>query len=181
MSGCETPLLDLLRAVPADARLVYEHSPIHIQSIPVGVLAAKCVAEIERLTDDYAAATHLLADRDAQIERLTALNSALTDKSNGYVVENARLTAELATLRASAASVQADQRAEIDAANAALDELRADAERYQWLAKHCRSTAEHWGGRWSIIVDGPSPKRHDDEDDFHAAIDAARTLRKGTT
>ena len=55
----------------------------------------ECAAEIERLTDDYAAATHLLADRDAQIERLTA---------------------ELATLRAAAASVQADQRAEIDAA-----------------------------------------------------------------
>ena len=57
-----------------------------------------CLAEVRRLTDDYAAATHLLADRDAQIERLMA---------------------ELATLRASAASVQADQRAEIDAANAA--------------------------------------------------------------
>ena len=51
----------------------------------------------DRLTADYAAATHLLADRDAHIERLKA---------------------ELATLRASAASVQADQRAEIDAARA---------------------------------------------------------------
>ena len=49
-----------------------------------------------------------------------------------------------------------------------------DAARYRWLAGHCRSTSEHWGGRWSIIVDGPAPKSHDSEDDFDAAIDAAR-------
>lgn len=49
-----------------------------------------------------------------------------------------------------------------------------DAARYRWLAAHCRSTAEHWGGRWSIVVDGPAPKSHDSEDDFDAAIDAAR-------
>ena len=110
--------------------------------------------------DDYAAATHLLADRDAHIERLKA---------------------ELATLRASAASVQADQRAEIDAANAVIDELREDAECYRWIAAYCRSTAEHWGGRWSIVVEGPAPTRDDDEDAFRAAIDAARALRKGTT
>jgi len=48
-----------------------------------------------------------------------------------------------------------------------------DAARYRWLAAHCRSTAEHWGGRWSIIVEGPAPKSHNSEDDFDAAIDAA--------
>lgn len=48
-----------------------------------------------------------------------------------------------------------------------------DAMRYRWLAAHCRSTAEHWGGRWSIVVEGPAPKSHDSEDDFDAAIDAA--------
>lgn len=55
-----------------------------------------------------------------------------------------------------------------------VEALRADAERYRWLAAHCRSTAEHWGGRWSIIVDGPAPVQHDEEDAFDAAIDAAR-------
>ena len=50
-----------------------------------------------------------------------------------------------------------------------------DAARYRWLAGHCRSTSEHWGGRWSIVVDGPAPKSHDSEDDFDAAIDAAMT------
>lgn len=50
-----------------------------------------------------------------------------------------------------------------------------DAARYRWLAGHCRSTSEHWGGRWSIVVDGPAPKSHDSEDDLDAAIDAAMT------
>lgn len=59
------------------------------------------------------------------------------------------------------------------AAPASQDAL--DAARYRWLAAHCRSTAEHWGGRWSIIIEGPAPKSHTSEDDFDAAIDAART------
>ena len=54
------------------------------------------------------------------------------------------------------------------------DSVLEDAARYRFLAGHCRSTSEHWGGRWSIIVDGPAPKSHDSEDDFDAAIDAAR-------
>jgi len=54
-----------------------------------------------------------------------------------------------------------------------------DAMRYRWLAASCRSTSEHWGGRWSIIIDGPAPKSHDSEDDFDAAIDAARAAQEG--
>lgn len=50
--------------------------------------------------------------------------------------------------------------------------LTDDAARYQWLARHCRSTAEHWGGRWSIVIEGPAPK-HGGKDAFDAAIDAA--------
>ena len=56
---------------------------------------------------------------------------------------------------------------------AELEQVKKDAERYRWLAASCRSTSEHWGGRWSIIIDGPAPKSHDSEDDFDAAIDAA--------
>jgi hypothetical protein len=56
----------------------------------------------------------------------------------------------------------------------AADSALEDAERYRWLAAHCRSTSEHWGGRWSIVVEGPAPKSHNSEDDFDAAIDAAR-------
>jgi hypothetical protein len=47
-----------------------------------------------------------------------------------------------------------------------------DAARYRWLAAHCRNTAEHWRGRWSIVVEGPAPVRAD-EDALDAAIDAA--------
>lgn len=57
------------------------------------------------------------------------------------------------------------------------DALKADAERYRWLASSCRSTSEHWGGRWSIVIDGPAPTRHDCGDAFDAAIDAARLTR----
>ena len=60
------------------------------------------------------------------------------------------------------------------AARAQADSVQEDAARYRWLAEHCRSTSEHWGGRWSIIIDGPAPKSHDSEDDFDAAVDAAR-------
>lgn len=68
-------------------------------------------------------------------------------------------------------------------ANAALESpevqaLRKDAERYRFLAAYCRSTDEHWGGRWSIVVDGPCPASRDSEDDFDEAIDAAMEKQK---
>ena len=47
--AAETPLLDLLRDVPLDARLSYEHSPTYHQYIPVGTLISKAIGEIERL------------------------------------------------------------------------------------------------------------------------------------
>ena len=65
--------------------------------------------------------------------------------------------------------------AELEAENAGL---RKDAERMRFLAAHCRSTSEHWGGRWSIVIEGPPPKSHDSEDDFYAAIDAAIAKEK---
>lgn len=60
------------------------------------------------------------------------------------------------------------------AARAPADSVLEDAARYRFLAEHCRSTSEHWGGRWSIIINGPAPKSHDSEDDFDEAVDAAR-------
>lgn len=48
----QTPIIDLLRDIPADARMVYEITPTHHQSIPVGVLAKKAADEIERLAAD---------------------------------------------------------------------------------------------------------------------------------
>ena len=45
----QTPILDLLRDVPEDARQVYEHDSMHSQNIPFGRLAAEAADEIERL------------------------------------------------------------------------------------------------------------------------------------
>ena len=117
-----------------------------------------CLAEVRRLTDDYAAATHLLADRDAQIERLMA---------------------ELAALRASAASVQADQRAEIDAANAAL---RADAERLTAIELNGWIVERDIEGEWAIAAQRRygEPIRKGEGMTLRAAIDAARALRNET-
>ena len=60
------------------------------------------------------------------------------------------------------------------AARAPADSVLEDAARYRWIAARCRITGEHWGGRWSIVVEGPAPKSHDSEDDFDKAVDAAR-------
>jgi hypothetical protein len=64
----QTPLIELLERVPADARMVYEHDQFHSENIPVGRLcheaAAALRAAIEQaekrqwveLTDDEARA-----------------------------------------------------------------------------------------------------------------------------
>lgn len=62
---------------------------------------------------------------------------------------------------------------DVAALKAERDAAMKDAERYRWLTTHARTTSEHWGGRWSIVIDGPVPKRNDCEDAFDEAIDAA--------
>ena len=89
----------------------------------------------------------------------------------------ANMTAILAHVKAQEAEIER-LTAERDDLRRQLAEAKLDAERYRWLAGHCRSTSEHWGGRWSIIVDGPAPKAHDSEDAFDAAIDAAMRLTR---
>lgn len=89
-----------------------------------------------------------------------------------------------ANMTAILAHVEA-QEAEIERLTAERDELRRqlaeaelDARRYRWIAGHCRSTSEHWGGRWSIVVEGPCPAKHDEEGAFDDAIDAAMDLTR---
>lgn len=58
---CMTPLLDLLDAVPLDARMTYEHSPIEHSMISVGRhcrAAAERIRELERLEASW----HSIAD-----------------------------------------------------------------------------------------------------------------------
>lgn len=63
--ACETPLLDLLNSVPADARMIYEHSPTHSSNIPVGVLAKRSA---EALTAQAAT----IAEQARELEALRA-------------------------------------------------------------------------------------------------------------
>ncbi len=49
-----------------------------------------------------------------------------------------------------------------------------EASRYRGVGAPRRRTAEHRGGRWAIVVEEPPPTKHDEEDAFDAAIDAAR-------
>lgn len=68
--ACETPLLDLLNSVPADARMIYEHSPTHSSNIPVGVL-------VKRAADALTAQARELEALRADAEELKFLEEDL--------------------------------------------------------------------------------------------------------
>ncbi|HNB45600.1 MAG TPA: hypothetical protein PLL72_15485 [Burkholderiaceae bacterium] len=73
-----------------------------------------------------------------------------------------------------------DVLARMEKARAEHDAMVRDAARYRWLAAHARSTAEHWGGRWSLVIEGPAPARNDCEDAIDAAVDEAMKRRNKT-
>jgi hypothetical protein len=95
--ACETPLVDLLNNIPADARMTYEHDPTHHSMIPVGVLARKAAAELARLSNEL---EHERALREiAHRERVEALRGLLRDclpELDGEGVTIHRVWAELA-------------------------------------------------------------------------------------
>ena len=68
----QTPLVELLLAVPEDARLIYEHSPTESQSIPVGPMCRQAAMEL-------ATATRERDEARAEVERL---RSTLIDVVN---------------------------------------------------------------------------------------------------
>ena len=63
---------------------------------------------------------------------------------------------------------------ELTRLRAECDALRADAERYRWLRECARATSEHWGGRWSLVIEGPAPESNA----LPAGIDAAIRARR---
>jgi uncharacterized protein YndB with AHSA1/START domain len=73
----------------------------------------------------------------------------------------------------------AAKEAEIAALKEEWEALLKDAERYRWLTTHARTTSEHWGGRWSIVIDGPAPERHGCKEALDEAIDAAIAKAEG--
>ena len=52
-------------------------------------------------------------------------------------------------------------------------DVARDAERYRWLRDKCRATGEHWGGRWSLVIEGPCPDGDKSSGAIDKAIDAA--------
>ena len=59
------------------------------------------------------------------------------------------------------------------------DDVARDAERYRWLLENARATAEHWGGRWSLVIDSPAPGKDASPEAINAAIDAAINRQGG--
>jgi len=57
----QTPLVELLLAVPEDARLIYEHSPTESQSIPVGPMCRQAAMELATATRERDEARAALA------------------------------------------------------------------------------------------------------------------------
>jgi TolA-binding protein len=91
-----------------------------------------------------------------------------------------RLHAEIDRLRDGLLAWQTaavDIRQQLKKAEAEVERLRADAERYRWLRKCARATSEHWGGRWSLVTEGPAPENATSAG-IDAAIDAARAALK---
>lgn len=68
----QTPIIDLLRDIPADARMVYEVTSTHHQSIPVGVLAKQAADEIERLAAERDELRRQLAEAEQRFDWLAA-------------------------------------------------------------------------------------------------------------
>jgi len=66
---------------------------------------------------------------------------------------------------------------EIEQLTADIERLRADAERYRWLRQCARATSEHWGKRWSLVIEGPAPGGNAPPASIDAAIDAAREAK----
>ena len=63
----QTPLVELLLAVPEDARLIYEHSPTESQSIPVGPMCRQAAMGLATAT----------RERDEARAEVEGLRSAL--------------------------------------------------------------------------------------------------------
>ena len=125
--------------------------------------------DIMALANKYAA-----SNGKALLEKLYGTTRSYTEQCTAEAFQDRQaLRAAIETLRYEVDAIAAIKE-ERDALRSENAELWADAERYRWLAKHGRSTSEHWGGRWSIAIEGPCPKSHNSEVDFDAAIDAAR-------
>ena len=90
--ACETPLVELLRATPVDARLTYEHSPTSHSMIPVGLYshrAADQIAALEAERDTLAAeVAKLRAACAAKDAALRMLDTYFNEQGNAPLDSN---------------------------------------------------------------------------------------------
>jgi DNA-binding FrmR family transcriptional regulator len=112
-------------------------------------------AEVERLRED----------RDNACKLVVQMHHAATGYAQGPMRGVVEDIADLKTAR--------------DRLGTEVERLREDAERYQWLRECARATSEHWGGRWSLVTEGPAPENATPAG-IDAAIDAARAALKVT-
>jgi hypothetical protein len=93
----QTPLIDLLQAVPTDARMVYEHGPFESHAIPVGRLCHEAQAEIRVLRAQLAA----LAARAGEAMRM-AVDALQTAQDAYYACDDPmpHIDAAIGALRA---------------------------------------------------------------------------------
>ena len=71
--ACETPLLDLLKAVPKDAVGSWDVSDIESHHVPYGRMCHEAADAIEGTQAELSAALALLAEHKREIERLHKL------------------------------------------------------------------------------------------------------------
>ena len=77
---CQTPLVDLLRGVPADARTEYEVNPTHHKMIPVGLLCHDAADENTRLLAELDASEKHIRNMDqGRMERDQVITDLRTE------------------------------------------------------------------------------------------------------
>jgi len=116
----QTPLVELLLAVPEDARLIYEHSPTESQSIPVGPMCRQAAME--------------LATATSECDEARALNVEWSKKAETWLAtpEAAQRLQSYRDLGQQVAQAQNER-----------DEARAEVER---LRKTLDEIATYWNG-----------------------------------
>jgi len=68
----QTPIIDLLRDVPADARQVYEHDSMHSQNIPFGRMASEAADTIEQQAERVRVLREALAEAIVCVQEWSA-------------------------------------------------------------------------------------------------------------
>ena len=95
----QTPLVELLLAVPEDARLIYEHSPTESQSIPVGPMCRQAAMELATATRERDEARAIANDRDAMVDHRDRALTAMYQRVDVITQERDKARAEVERLR----------------------------------------------------------------------------------